>query len=576
MLGGWDDHGVLLRRTGTRSFAVEQAPGMPTHTVHLYCGDRDGDGDMDVVAFGRDGNLELSNDGTGAMTRHAAFGSSDGTDIVAEVDVDRDGDDDLLRIAPTPDFSIDPNARVAVSYEVRPGLLEHIGETFMPARIVGLGQQIGNVNGDAFPDLIMQVVPSPELIAPTTLQFGVHNGRRALFVEFAERSGGISNGFFADLDGDGLDEYVFTGATTGFLANVAGTLATTITPLPVSPWTHAGAVLDADGDGDADLLLASTASGVTTLILLTQDLGVWTDETSLRIATPSLPGQNPRLHVADLDGDGTDDVWARTWQDHIVYRNLGGSFVVEPDDMLALSTGSSSIGDLDGDGDIDLHISRKVYLNQGDATFVDGSATIPNISESAFLSEMQDVDDDGNPDLVGQGFVLWNDGDANFTPSTTTMPTPLFGGPAILAMVDVDLDGDPDLFETGEPFESLHINRHRQTTLVGAGALGASFTIRYETRPAGANPPPTAVWLLGSLQRIEPLLLGDCGWLQIDPTLFAVLGVAVLPAAGGTYEYVQDVPADPYLIGTPYFAQSIDLKGARLRLGNLVETYLGR
>ncbi len=110
------------------------------------------------------------------------------------------------------------------------------------------------------------------------------------------------------------------------------------------------------------------------------------------------------------------------------------------------------IGDLDGDGDIDLAVPNDsgvaVLLNKGDGSFVTPAFYSASPAVYAYSLTICDLDVDGDPDLaIAYSYsdhvaILINDGDGNFAP-----PVHYATGdwPVSVAIGDVDGDGDPDL-----------------------------------------------------------------------------------------------------------------------------------
>ncbi len=141
-------------------------------------------------------------------------------------------------------------------------------------------------------------------------------------------------------------------------------------------------------------------------------------------------------------------------------------FEQQPISMINV-TGSNHLGDLDGDGDLDvlvigalkiLDYDVAIYLNNGDGTFTEkGNSGIANdISGRSNRSRLVDMDGDGDLDFLTAGFneatnpitrLFLNDGTGNFTKKEGLgLPTL---EDAALDHADVDGDGDQDVVMIG-------------------------------------------------------------------------------------------------------------------------------
>ncbi len=99
-----------------------------------------------------------------------------------------------------------------------------------------------------------------------------------------------------------------------------------------------------------------------------------------------------------------------------------------------------------------------------------------------------DIDGDGDPDAIVSGedpslktTLYWNDGNGNFTAVATTLPSVRFGK---LGLVDVDKDGDLDLFITGGTYSSLtdHADLYLND---GSGNFTMSPSMPFQTQSSG-------------------------------------------------------------------------------------------
>jgi len=247
---------------------------------------------------------------------------------------------------------------------------------------------------------------------------------------------------------------------------------------------------DLDGDGDLDLLLGSRLdpeSAEAPALYHFVNTGTSTEPafTFEGLLGDTLAWTNSAPALADLDADGDLDLLLGTFnRDVRWFRNDGSprmpNFVAVSDDPIAdLPRGSYStpaVGDLDGDGDLDLVVGESsgevnLFENVGgpDAPRFDlVTEAISDIDVGARSSPtLVDVDGDGDLDLVvgdeSKGLGLYrNVGSAQmaeFSPDreslgefTSRLAQPRF--------VDIDGDGDLDLF-IGDQGGGLHLYRNR-------------------------------------------------------------------------------------------------------------------
>jgi len=186
------------------------------------------------------------------------------------------------------------------------------------------------------------------------------------------------------------------------------------------------AVGDLDGDKKLDLVIATTQRGVggggQTQLLLGDGKGGFADLTTKNL--PKDSDSTNALALADVDGDGDLDLVlangsydGKTGQQNRLYLNNGKGFFTDatkthmPADTDL--TQAVVLGDLDGDGDLDMVLgnghpwsqshrqANKVYLNDGKGKFTDGSkiwrlGLIENTNDLLLV----DLDGDGDLDLI--------------------------------------------------------------------------------------------------------------------------------------------------------------------------------
>lgn len=195
----------------------------------------------------------------------------------------------------------------------------------------------------------------------------------------------------------------------------------------------------------------------------------------------------PGSAVADVNGDGRDDVWiggAQGSPGTIFLQQPDGTFLPSPDSLPFIRDARfEDLGglffDADGDGDPDLFaasggnecadgdtlLRHRLYLNDGHGLFRRDFDALPaDVISSGSCVAAADYDLDGDLDLFVGGrvvpgkypdpprsFLLRNDGGKFRDVTPEIAPALVAPGMASAAIwTDYDNDGDPDLFVAGE------------------------------------------------------------------------------------------------------------------------------
>lgn len=447
---------TVLINQADGTFAPPEFVPVGSETQDLAAGDLDGDGDVDLV-FGQSNMYSqgqqlsvLLNRGDASFEPELTFPCGMGPNSIALADMD--GDDDLDAITSNGYFG---ESDVSVLYNDGSGNLSTrvdfaLGE--QPSKLAA-----GDLSGDGFPDLAITVSG-----AFTRLLVVINDGTGGLGAPVAydlsstiyQPGPGVA---LADIDNDGdrdvlMSEYnssgkvaVFTNGGTGSLTLSAHLL------LPASFGSYRLAAGDVNGDGWQDILGVGLSDQHGYALIASNGAGGFLP------ATKASTGEMARaIELGDADGDGDLDVFVANGGSNTVtvHENEGGSFLMPA--AYDVTTGAVEIdaADLDGDGDEDV-----LTADTGVSTFFSdglGGFTIqafnPGLGSQQAL-ELVDVDLDGDPDLVlldklppYEFHVLHNNGLGGWGPPASW----LIGscGPGDVAAVDYDEDGDPDLVIT--------------------------------------------------------------------------------------------------------------------------------
>lgn len=444
-------------------------------TVDLALTDVDSDGDSDVVVANQSAGAKLYlNDGDAnpfsSVTTGLALGAYAYTNGIETGDLDGDGDIDAV-VAQAYDIAVYLNNGTADPFN---GVT---AEVF----VSGLSQlwslELADLTGDGAPDLVAGAY------GEVPVRLFLNNGTANPFagVTGTDLGDGVQIGAYppvsyaiaaADVDGDGDRDIAIGSASTAggyvnqlYLNNgtadpFAGVNARSIASDAAQTTTLA--LGDFDGDGDIDALAGNYGSPGK--LYLNQ--GTPTPLHPLVTSQFSADAMSSRdLAVADMDGDGDLDLVAGTFNNpNRLYLNNGTAepFVAVAGSDIgadAYATMAIALGDLDGDGDIDVAAGNqnnsgnhsRIYLNNGTADPFSGVAGTNLASSSNYPAgalAAGDVDGDGDLDLAlgfsdGSAryiYLYQNNGAAAFTPA-------LLGTDQVKTndIVFADVDGDGDL-----------------------------------------------------------------------------------------------------------------------------------
>jgi hypothetical protein len=343
---------------------------------------------------------------------------------------------------------------------------------------------VGDVDGDGDLDLLT-VNTNTDINNSGTVSVRLNNG-----------SGGLSNGStptvgtspqgiaLGDLDGDGDLDLVtaspVSNAASVRLNNGSGTFGGG-SEVGVGAGARKVALGDFDGDGDLDMVVA-TRQVNTVSVRFNNGNGTFGGGAEVQVdSRTNITSYN--VTVADVDNDGDLDIISTNdnWVLLGILLNGGdnsgsntGVFALRASPNVTSPPSSVSVGDLDGDGDLDLVSCAitggvvYVCLNDGSGGFP--AANKSGVGVSANNVALSDIDGDGDLDLVGsdvgsEEVSVWlNDGRAGFSAGSET-PIPAL---RYVATGDMDGNGTLDLVTAsingaGPGTASVRLNQPRLT-----------------------------------------------------------------------------------------------------------------
>ena len=247
---------------------------------------------------------------------------------------------------------------------------------------------------------------------------------------------------------------------------------------------------DFDGDSDDDVLISGAIypsdSTAPTIVAQRGVILLNNGDFTFSVANGDRPsGVHPReALLADFNGDGMKDFFIADhgydappfpgWNNQLLlWTNEGYTDASDrlPDDPTGFSH-NAAVGDVDGDGDIDILVANAVVnvgefipgpyflLNDGAANFTPNTSRLPDVLETDYdrwpwAVEIADLDADGYQDLIigarggiaDESFIYWGEAGGEYhDDSATVLPTPgffvAFGAAEVISTATHDFNDD--------------------------------------------------------------------------------------------------------------------------------------
>ena len=247
---------------------------------------------------------------------------------------------------------------------------------------------------------------------------------------------------------------------------------------------------DIDGDGDVDVLSASTLDDKIAWYENADGKGTF----GLQLVITTTADMAISVFAADLDGDGDMDVLSASSQDDKIawYENTGGKGAFGPQKVItrdADAAWSVFAADLDSDGDMDVLSASAVDDKIACYENIDGQGTFgPQqvISEKADLARSvyaADLDGDGRVDVLSvsqkDDKIAWyrNRQETLWDRLVEHIIDTDFNGKISIYSADIDSDGDHDLIAAGNEIACFENLDYASGSFLRHGVVDGSYVV---------------------------------------------------------------------------------------------------
>jgi len=485
VVSGSGTYGVIAwhENLGQGNFTTHVLIENITGGYYAKAADIDGDGDLDIVANTNAGNLAWfkNTNGLGNFSTPYSIAST-GLGLVTSFDIadaDGDGDNDVVVTSSLTDQYMKAGLFINTNGQGSFGpfqlLRNEIPEMNYSIRTKVLFQDL-DADGDN--DILFAANNRMIMLKNS----GTGNYSDASVIHSSYTGDRIIDFHLKDMDDDGDLDIVAAKSMWQspdrilWLENDSSHLYTTSRIIQdfTNDSLKAFKIADLDGDNQKDIVTGNYYDNYL----------VWyKNYTTIKVLGKNC--DNPsNVQAADLDNDGDLDfiTTIRYGKKLVWYKNTDGAGSTGLQKVITFSDAclKYKLGDIDGDGAIDIAIYGKWFKNDGSGNFTP-NAYIEGYSSDEGEVFIEDVDNDGHNDLItvdnlsnGVGLIRWYknlDGLGNFGPRQTIQLINNFNIYKIV-FTDIDADGDKDIIFCGTKIGIIK-------NLDGAGTFSTSFETVY-------------------------------------------------------------------------------------------------